>query len=100
MGMATRREALTGLSAFLALALVPRGLAALARKPFPHPEPRTGISGAAVLAEAQLPEKKRVRAAFEFARSHAETFDGVYCVCECADNMQHRSLLACFESRQ
>ena len=100
IGLSTRREALTGLGAFLALALVPRGLSALGRKPFPHPEPRSGISGAAVLAADQLPDRKPLRAAFEYARSHPQTFDGVYCVCECADNMQHRSLLACFESRQ
>lgn len=69
-------------------------------EPFPHPDPRPGITGAAVLPLDQLPDRKRVRAAFEAARANAQVFDSVYCVCECAHAMDHRSLLACFESSQ
>lgn len=101
--MTTRREALARVGAFALIAVIPRDLAALSalgRKPFPHPDARPGITGEHVLPVDQLPERKRVRAAFDYARTNAELFDGVYCVCECAESMKHRSLLACFESRQ
>lgn len=98
--MTTRRAALARVGAFALTAMLPRGLMALARKPFPHPDARPGITGENVLPVDQLPERKRVRAAFEYARTNAEVFDSVYCVCDCADSLKHRSLLACFESRQ
>ncbi len=97
--MISRRDAIARVAAIAVLALVPRR-AWSAGKPFPHPEPRSGITSANVLPLEQLPDRKRVRAAFEAARSNPEIFDGVYCVCECAEGMNHRSLLACFESKQ
>jgi hypothetical protein len=99
--MITRRAAVGRVFASLAmLAPVPRTSWAFLDKPFPHPEPRPGISGAGVLAAEQLPDKKSVRAAFDAARTYPEIFDGVYCICDCAEGMSHRSLLACFESKQ
>ena len=98
--MISRRDAIARTASIALLALIPRALIAQRRKPFPHPEPREGITGANVLPPEQLPDRKRVRGAFEAARNNAVVFDGVYCVCECAESLSHRSLLACFESRQ
>ena len=67
---------------------------------FPHPDPRPGITGDAVLAESELGSKRRVLEAYASARTHPELFDGIYCACECDKSMDHRSLLSCFESRQ
>jgi hypothetical protein len=97
--MISRRDAVARVATLAVLALVPRRAWSLA-KPFPHPEPRPGITGANVLPLEQLPDRKRVRNAFEAARANPGIFDGVYCVCDCAEGMSHRSLLACFESKQ
>lgn len=70
------------------------------RSGFPHPEPRPGITGENVLPESELGGRRRVREAYAAARVHPEVFDGVYCPCGCDKNMNHRSLLSCFESRQ
>ena len=53
-----------------------------------------------MLPESEIGDRRRVREAYEAARSHPELFDGVYCACECDKSMGHRSLLSCFESRQ
>lgn len=98
--MISRREAITRFAAIAVVSLAPRRVWSGAWKPFPHPEPRPGITAANVLPLEQLPDRKRVRDAFEAARRNPVIFDGVYCVCECAEGMNHRSLLACFESRQ
>ena len=70
------------------------------RGAFPHPEPRPGVTGEHVLSEEEIGSRKRVREAYAAARAHPEIFDGVFCACECHENMNHRSLLSCFESRQ
>ena len=98
--MISRRDAIARIAAAATLTGVPRRAWSLAMKPFPHPDPRPGITSASVLPVEQLPDRKRVRRAFEAARQNPTVFDGVYCVCECAEGMSHRSLLACFESRQ
>jgi hypothetical protein len=70
-------------------------------KPFPHPEPREGITGAVVLkAEELTGASEKTLEVYEAARANAAVMDGLYCVCECADSMKHRSVLACFESKQ
>jgi uncharacterized protein with PCYCGC motif len=69
-------------------------------KPFPHPDPRPGVTGARVVAIDDLPKKKSVRDAYEAARAYPEIFDGIFCPCDCRDGMGHRSLLSCFESKQ
>jgi hypothetical protein len=66
----------------------------------PHPDPRPGITGDNVLPESELGTKRRVIEAYEWARTHPEIFDGIYCACGCDKSMNHRSLLSCFESRQ
>jgi hypothetical protein len=98
--MLNRRDAIARAATLAVAVLVPRTVLGLGREPFPHPEPRSGITGQGVLPLEQLPDRKRVREAFETARANPEMFDGVYCVCDCAEGMKHRSLLACFESKQ
>jgi hypothetical protein len=92
----TRRAAVERMAGLLLLA-VP-GAWRLPFDPFPHPDPRPGITAENVWPDAKLPDKKRVRAAFAAARAHPELFDGIYCACECSKH--HRSLLTCFESAQ
>lgn len=83
----------------MAFALLPHPWPFRTDEPFPHPDPRPGITAGKVLPVERLPNRKRVRAAFAAAREHPELFDGVYCTCECA-GQGHRSLLSCFESEQ
>src|SRR4029079_11474493 len=73
------------------------------RNGFPHPEPREGITAENVLSVEALGESasKKVLEAYEYARTYPGIFDGLYCACRCSDGKQgHRSLLACYESRQ
>jgi hypothetical protein len=65
-----------------------------------HPDPRPGITGENVLSDDKLPDRKRVRRAFEMARELPQIFDGLYCHCNCEKSHGHRSLLSCFESDQ
>jgi hypothetical protein len=95
----TRRVALARMGGFLAFGVLARDWRFWSDEPFPHPDPRPGITAENVLPVDRLPNRKRVRAAFAAAREHPELFDGVYCVCECTDQ-GHRSLLSCFESEQ
>ena len=92
----SRRSALGRMAGFIGFAMLPMDRSAT--EPFPHPEPRSGITSENVLPEDKLPDKKRVREGFAAAREHPEIFDGIYCPCECSKN--HRSLLSCFESAQ
>jgi hypothetical protein len=97
----SRRDALTQLGALLLMGAVPTLRAsARRRKPFPHPDPRPGITAEHVIAVDKLPDTKAVRDAYDVARAYPDILDGIYCPCECKDSMGHRSLLACFESRQ
>jgi hypothetical protein len=97
----SRRQALAGIGIALLAAVLPRSLGAhpLPRDPLPHPEPRDGITAANVLPESDLGASKAVHEAYAAARANPAIFDGLYCVCEC-EEMGHRSLLACFESKQ
>ncbi len=96
----SRRNALRRMGGFALFAVLPVNWRVSGRAdPFPHPDPRPGITAANVLPVDQLPDKKRVRSAYQAAREYPELFDGVYCVCECT-SQSHRSLLACFESKQ
>lgn len=94
----TRRAAVERMAGLLALAVPGVWRLPHRHDPFPHPDPRPGITAEHVLADEKLPDKKRVRRAFAAARARPELFDGIYCPCECS--RQHRSLLSCFESAQ
>lgn len=97
----SRRTAIARMAGAFSVLLLPRTLAAESRDPFPHPEPRAGITGEKVIATADLgTTNKNTVAAYDAARANPAIFDGLYCVCECDKNMGHRSLLGCFESRQ
>ena len=63
-----------------------------------HPEPRPGITGAAVLPASNFGQDERLVRAYTAARAIPEVFDGLYCYCQCKKNFGHRSLLTCFES--
>ena len=45
-------------------------------------------------------KNKRVATAYDHAREVPEILDGLYCRCNCAHGMGHRSLLSCFEGDQ
>jgi hypothetical protein len=94
----SRRAAIARLGGAFMMVALPRGLRGT-DEPFPHPDPRPGITAANVIAEDRLPDKKKVRALYAAARENPEIFDGVYCTCHCSDQ-GHRSLLSCFESEQ
>jgi hypothetical protein len=63
-----------------------------------HPEPRPGITGAAVLAASTFGQGERLVRAYTAARAMPEVFDGLFCYCECKEHFGHRSLLTCFQS--
>ena len=63
-----------------------------------HPDPRPGITGAAVLPATAVPNTPGALEAYEAAHRYPQVLDGLYCHCECAKNFGHRSLLTCFES--
>jgi hypothetical protein len=63
-----------------------------------HPAPREGITGAGVLAASTFGDDWRLVRAYEGAREFPAVFDGLYCYCQCKENMGHRSLLTCYQS--
>ncbi len=63
-----------------------------------HPAPRSGVTGARVLAASTFGEDMRLVRAYTAAREMPEVFDGLMCYCQCEKNFGHRSLLTCFES--
>lgn len=93
----SRRSALGKMAGLIGLAMMPWDRRT-DTEPFPHPDPRPGITAENVLPDEKLPDKKRVKEAFAAVREQPELFDGIYCPCECSK--QHRSLLVCFESAQ
>lgn len=96
----SRRDAVGRMLGAAALAMLPVWKRRAA-KPFPHPDPRPGVTAEHVIAADQLErESLGVRDAYAAARRWPGIFDGLYCACECSDSMGHRSLLACFESMQ
>lgn len=92
----SRRDALALLAA-AALGLLRPNLLRAAPPATVHPEPRPGITAAAVLDPAGVPE--RARRGYEAAREVPEVLDGLYCYCDCAERDGLRSLLSCFETR-
>lgn len=62
-----------------------------------HPDPRPGIDGSKVLAEADLAGFPQLVELYDGIRKHAALADGVQCQCGCAQISGHRSLLTCYE---
>ena len=65
-----------------------------------HPEPRAGVTAAAVLPASRFATDPSVSRVFDMARAIPRVFDGLACVCDCGHSMSHRSLLACYETEQ
>jgi len=64
----------------------------------PHPHPRSGVTGDAVLPRSMVPGNPGTLEAYEAARGVPQVLDGLYCHCNCSKSFGHRSLLTCFES--
>lgn len=80
-----------------ALVLLPRE-AVPARRRLPHPEPRPGVDGSGVVAEATLRSEGVPEATIELyngIREVPEIADGLACYCGCM-LMGNRSLLTCY----
>jgi hypothetical protein len=63
-----------------------------------HPTPREGVTGAGVLPASTWGDDMRLVRAYEAAHEFPAVFDGLYCYCECKENLGHRSLLTCYQS--
>lgn len=66
-----------------------------------HPEARTGEPGlaATVMNPTSAANYQRAVRAYRVARAIPHVLDGMHCYCECHENIGHRSLLTCFQSR-
>lgn len=66
-----------------------------------HPEPRADAvqAGAGVMPASFFAGNPRVMEAYRMAREIPATLDGLYCYCQCKENLGHRSLLICFHSQ-
>jgi hypothetical protein len=62
-----------------------------------HPQPRTGVTAADVLAASTFAQPD-IAETYTMAREIPHVLDGLYCHCECSRHSGHRSLLSCFES--
>ena len=101
----SRHAFLKRLGALSVVILMPPPLSIPARvHGLKHPEPRDGITSDKVLTAADLGQRTRksVIDAYEMARQNPHVFDGLACACGClgAAEPLHRSLLACYETRQ
>jgi hypothetical protein len=100
----TRIEFLKRAGGLSVIALLDRSTFRFAGDSLHHPEPRAGITADKVLTVGDLGEKPRkaVLEAFDAARQYPQILDGLACACGCHGDAsyQHRSLLACYETRQ
>jgi hypothetical protein len=108
----SRRSFLRHAAGLLALAIVARPRIAGAthlrpvvrviRDELEHPDPRPGITAAAIPSNDALgTTKQRVLDAYDAARAHPEIFDGLACACGCTGkDAPHRSFLTCYETKQ
>src|SRR5205823_13409411 len=90
-----------------AVALIDRGplrLTPMVMSELHHPDPRPGVNADHVLSAedlGSLATKRGVMAAYDAARDRPAMFDGLACGCGCTGKGgEHRSLLACYESKQ
>jgi hypothetical protein len=97
----SRREFLRVSSTLTLLAALPTAAQGAARgaTKHDHPAPRPGITAERVLAPERFHDAK-ARRAYAAAREIPDVLDGLYCVCGCREGMGHRSLLACYETKQ
>lgn len=66
-----------------------------------HPEARADYPGlgATVMNPADASNYQRAVRAYRIALTIPNVLDGIHCYCECHENIGHRSLLTCFQSR-
>lgn len=99
----SRRTFLAASATTLAALLLPGPSARAARMHSvahgPHPTPRVGITGAKVLAKAELANKPHLVALFDSVRVVPEVIDGIRCNCGCSHSDGFYSLLSCYEGR-
>jgi hypothetical protein len=104
IGRAAFLSRIAGLFAVAVLADGPKRLGPRAVAGTEHPDPRPGINADHVLKAADLEpwsKEKDVAIAYDSAREFPEIFDGLACACGCyGKHGEHRSLLACYESKQ
>jgi len=62
-----------------------------------HPEPRRGITAAAVLRGSQLLVNAEAAPVFDMVRQMPQIVDGIRCHCGCSELVTFYSLLSCFE---
>ncbi len=63
-----------------------------------HPDPRADVTAERVLPPSLVLNTPGAAEAYAAARNAPQLLDGLYCHCECAKHLGHRSLLTCFES--
>ena len=63
-----------------------------------HPQPRPGVTAAAVIPAQRYNSDQRIARVYAMAARVPNVLDGLYCHCECSKHANHRSLLTCFES--
>lgn len=61
-----------------------------------HPDPRPGITADSVVPAGMVMHTPGAAEAYAVARQIPQVLDGLYCHCECAEHLGHRSLLTCF----
>jgi len=63
-----------------------------------HPTPRSGVTAENVMPAVRYAEVPRIEKVYREVSGVPAAVDGIYCYCHCMENMEHRSLLTCFES--
>lgn len=86
-------SAAAGLAAVAILATL-RGPSA----PSHHPTPRSAAEAGPVQSAALYAEYPRVEETYRMAAAIPQVLDGLYCYCHCSENLDHYSLLECFQS--
>lgn len=95
-----RAFVLAGLSAIGGSVLGPAVARAATRRAHEHPAPRTGITGAKVLAASALAGTPTLIPLFESVRQIPAVIDGIRCGCGCAEEPDFYSLLSCYETEE
>lgn len=66
-----------------------------------HPDPRAASQelSASVMPPTLASNFGRAVRAYQIAQQIPAVLDGIHCHCECRENIGHRSLLTCFQTR-
>jgi hypothetical protein len=66
--------------------------------PSHHPTPRSAAEAGTVQNAALYAAYPRVEETYRMAAAVPQVLDGLYCYCDCSENLGHYSLLECFQS--